>query len=112
MSPKNWRYSKSTCTSTICCKKVNGRKFTYNAKDILVMKANISHNIFEVNRYNKPKLAKQQYKNSKINFLPLALFPSAPFDIINQRYISRRYVSIINSLMHLINIELYNDNWL
>ena len=87
-------------------------KLSYRVKGPFVIIKDVGHNSFEVQRYDKLSSAKGKYKNSKLYLFPPALFPPAPLDTINQRYLDSEYTIIGNPLMGPLKFELYNDKWL
>ena len=86
-------------------------KLIYRAKDPFIITKDVGHNIFEVQRYDKPSSSKRKYKNSELYVLPPALFLSAPLDTINQQCLDSKYTPISNPLMGPLKFELCNDKW-
>ena len=62
-------------------------KLSYSAKGPFIITADLDHGSYEVQRYDDPTSSKRKYKNTELYLLPPALFPSAPLDTIDQRYL-------------------------
>ena len=85
-------------------------KLSYRPKGPFIIKVDLAHNSFEVQRYDDPLSAKRKYTNTELYVLPPTLFPSDPLDTIDQRYLDNQFAPIVNPLKGALKIELYNDN--
>ena len=74
-------------------------KLSSRAKGPFVITKDLSYNIFKVQQYNEPSSTKQKYKTVNCMYCHLRYFPSDPLDTIAQRYLNKKYTTIVNPLM-------------
>ena len=87
------------------------KNLSYQAKVPFIVTKDLYHNSFEVKTYNRPNGATRKYKATELYLLPPALYPSEPFDTINQRYLNYELAPILYTLKKSMQIELHNDNY-
>ena len=75
-------------------------KLSYKAKGPFIISADLGKNSYEVKHYDNPSSTTRKYKGTELYLLPPALFPSAPLETINQRYLNSQYGPIVNPLLN------------
>jgi hypothetical protein len=87
------------------------KKLSYSARGPFTIIDNLGHGSFLVQPYNKPNAATRKYKATELYLLPPALYPSNPYDTIDQRYLNYEHAPILSPLAKSLNIEEYNSQW-